>query len=62
MMLAHSQKTCIMEKTLTILQNFLRTQGLQTTPIERHKQESKRYSLAELMPHDCDERQILNVY
>jgi len=25
-------------KKLTILQNFLRTQGLQTTPIERYKQ------------------------
>jgi len=49
-------------KNLTILQNFLRTQGLQTTPIERHKQVIKRYSLAELMPHDCNERQISNVY
>ena len=47
---------------MTILQNFLRTQGLQTTPIERHKQVSERYSLAELMPHDCNERQISNVY
>ena len=49
-------------KNLTILQNFLRTQGLQTTPIERYKQVRKRYSLAELMPHECNERQISNVY
>jgi len=62
MMLVHFQKTCIMEKNLPILQNFLPTQGLQTTPIERHKQVSKRYLLAELMPHDCNERQISNVY
>jgi len=49
-------------KNLTIVQNFLRTQGLQTTPIERHKQVIKRYSLAELMPHHCNEKQISNVY
>ena len=49
-------------KNLTILQNFLRTQGLQTIPIERYKQVSKCHSLAELMPHECNERQISNVY
>jgi len=31
-------------KNLTILQNFLRTQGLQTVPIERYKQVSRRYT------------------
>jgi len=48
-------------KKLTIIQNFLRTQGLQTTPIERYKQVRKRYSLAELVPHKCNKRQISNV-
>jgi len=46
-------------KNLTIIQNFLRTQGLQTKPI---KQVRKRYSLAELMPHKCNKGQISNVY
>jgi len=48
-------------KNLTILQDFLRTQGLQTTPPERYKQVSKHYLLADLMPHKCNERQISNV-
>jgi len=49
-------------KNLTILQNFLPTQELQTTPIERYKQVRKRYTLAELMTHKCNEGQISNVY
>jgi len=49
-------------KNLTISHNFLRTQGLQTTPIERYKQVCKRYSSTELMAHKCNERQISNVY
>jgi len=49
-------------KNLTILQNFLQTQGLQTTPIERNKQVLKRYLLADLMPYKCNEKQISNVY
>jgi len=49
-------------KKLTISHNFLRTQGLQTTPIERYKQVCKRYSSTELMAHKCNERQISNVY
>jgi len=49
-------------KKLTTLQNFLRTQGLQTKPSERHKQVHKHYPLAALMPYKCNERQISNVY
>jgi len=49
-------------QNLTILQNFLRTQGLQTTPDEIHKHVSKHYSLAELMPHEFNERHISYVY
>jgi len=47
---------------LTILQNFLRTQGLQTIPVERYQQVSRRCTLAELMPHQCNEKHISNVY
>jgi len=45
---------------LTILQNFLKTQGLQTIPIEPYQQVSRHYTLAEFMPHN--EKHISNVY